>query len=72
QRPSALAASTSARPVGRILPASISASALSRLIRDHFPRGRRGVKRWRKCRSSWPRFWLSIQPMQSVRSSASA
>jgi hypothetical protein len=54
------------------VPAAISASAFSRLIFDQRPRGRRGVKRCRKCWSSWPRFWLSIQPKQSASSSASA
>jgi len=48
QRPSAFARSTSARPAGRILPSAISCSALSRLIRDHRLRCRRGVNRWRK------------------------
>ena len=53
-------------------PAAISSSAWSRLIRDHLPRGRRGVKRCRKCLSSRPFFWLSIQPKQSASVSASA
>jgi hypothetical protein len=42
------------------------------LIFDQRPRGRRGVNRCRKCWSSKPRFWLSIQPKQSASSSASA
>lgn len=41
QRPSALAASTSASPPGRIRPASVSIATLAMLIRDHLLPGRR-------------------------------
>src|SRR5260370_27394060 len=41
--PSAFAASTSARPAGRIRPAAISSSTLATLTRDQRLRGRRGT-----------------------------
>lgn len=43
QRPSAFARSTSAKPAGRIRPASISAATFSRLIFDQMLRFPRGV-----------------------------
>ena len=43
QRPSARAASTSARPAGRIRPAATSCSTLSTLTRDQRLRARRGT-----------------------------
>ena len=59
-------------PAARIKPAAISSVALSRLIRDHLPRGRRGVKRCRKDRSSKDFRIPSIHPQQRATSSASA
>ncbi len=72
QRPSARAASISARPAGRIRPAAINASARSTLIRDHGLPFRRGENRCRKWVSSRDLRWLSIQPWQMATSSASA
>lgn len=48
QRPSALAASTSARPGGRMRPAAIRAPTLATFTADQLLRGRRGVYRCRK------------------------
>jgi hypothetical protein len=55
----------------RIRPSAISRAAVSRLIRDHRPRGRRGVNRCKKYRSSsaWRR--PSIHPKHSAISSTS-
>jgi hypothetical protein len=52
-------------------PAAVSAAAFSTLIFDQMLRARRGVKRWRKCWSSKPFFWPSIQPQHSAISTAS-
>jgi hypothetical protein len=49
----------------------MSAATLSTLVLDQMLRARRGVKRWRKCWSSRPFFWPSIQPQQSAISTAS-
>jgi hypothetical protein len=67
-----LARSTSRRPEGRISPAAISASALSRLTRDQGLFARRGVNRCSENASSNAAFWLSIQPKQRAASTASA
>jgi hypothetical protein len=48
QRPSALTASTSARPGGCMRPAAIRASTLATFTADQLLRGRRGVYRCRK------------------------
>src|SRR5829696_833024 len=62
QRPSALAASTSAWPGGRIRPAAVSATTLATLTADQLLRGRRGVYRWRNHVASSAVRWPEIQP----------
>jgi len=49
----------------------MSVAALATLIFDQMLRARRGVKRCRKCWSSSPFFWPSIQPQHSAISTAS-
>ena len=61
-----------ASPAGRIAPASISASAFSRLILDHTLFAPRGVNFWSHEASSPRCFWPSIQPHASATSIASA
>ena len=46
-RPSALAASTAARPAGRIRPSAVSRSTVATFLSDHTLFGRRGVIRCR-------------------------
>lgn len=55
-----------AQPGACMRPASMSAAALSALIFGQMLRVRTGVKRCRKCWSSSPFFWPSIQRQQSA------
>jgi hypothetical protein len=71
-RPSFFARSTSASPAGFIVPASMSATALSRLIFDQMLFGPRGVNRWSHAASSSLPFCPSTHPHVSATSSASA
>ena len=70
QRPSALAASTWARPAARIRPSAVSRATLTTLFADQMLRGRRGVKRCQNEVASPRRTWPSIQPWQIASSKA--
>ena len=72
QRPSSFARSTSRSPAGCMRPLAMSDSARSRFRCDQLLRLRRGVKRWRRWRSSKPRESPSIQPKQSAISTDSS
>ena len=72
QRPSARAASTSASPGARILPASVSSPTLRTFTCDQRLRGRRGTYFCRYQVSSRPRRCPEIQPQHSPTSTASS